>query len=353
MQVKVLGAHEAARQRTDRERRQGRADRRVLGDDDLELLGRQAHDRRLGRRLAREERILRAGQRHQANERARRRQVRKHLALRGIPVQGHLPVKHQVHGTHRLTLRDQLRALRDDESRTLAEHPLDAREELHNDLALVTVQALQERTLDGERRRIRDEVADLALRIAAPAQVTHHRRIRLARQQRHRPGRLQHRGQRPRLHASREVTMLGLIRDDHPLHACQHGNRRRILNHRVNVGNLRGHQTHQHMIAGAQARLVGRQVPNAVHSIQAQARERVRQVPGYRGRDMPRIVTDHQHMNRVPRAMTSAAHIRARHDRGILLRGPLRPPVGQPRPGATVRARADHGLVHGHVTSPR
>ena len=94
LQVEVLGAHEATRQRADRERRQRRTDRRILGDNDLELLGRQAHERRLGRRLAREERVLRAGQRHEADERARRRQVRQDLALRRIPVQRHLAIQH-------------------------------------------------------------------------------------------------------------------------------------------------------------------------------------------------------------------------------------------------------------------
>ena len=279
--------------------------------------------------------------------------MRQDLALRRIPVQGHLTLEHQVDGTHRLPLRHQLRTLRHNQARTLAEHPLHARQELHDDLTLIAIQALQERTLHRERRRISDQVTDLTLRIAAPTQVTHHRRIRLTRQQRHSPRRLQHRGQSPRLHTAREITMLRLIRDDHPLDALQHRDRSRMSNQRVNVADLRGHQAHEHVIAGAQARLVGRQVPNAIHSIQAQPRERMGQVPGHRAGNMPRIVTDHQHVDRVPRAVPAAAHIRTSQHRSVLRHRPLRPPVGQPRTRVTGCTRAGHGLVHGHVTSPR
>ena len=267
-------------------------------------------------------------------------------------MQRHLPVEHQIDGAHRLPLRHQLRALRDDEARPLTKHPLDAGEELHDDLALIAIQALQERPLHRERRRIRDERADLPIRIAAPAQVAHHRRIGLSGQQRHRPRRLQHRGQGTRLRAASQVAMLGRVRDNHPLDALQHRDRGRAINQRVNVRDLRRHEPHEHVITGAQTRLVCGQVLDTIHPIQAQARERVRQIPGHRRRDMPRIVSDDQHVNRIPLAVSRAAHVRSRKHRGVLRRGPPRPPVGQPRPRA-VSARAGHGLVHGHVTSPR
>ena len=279
LQVQVLGAHEAARQRADREGRQGRADRRVLGDDDLELLGRQAHKRRLRRRLAREECVFRAGQRHEADERTRRGQVRQDLALRRIPVQRHLPVEHQVDGAHRLALSHQLYPLGDDEPRPLTEHALNAGEELHDDLVLVAVQALQERALHGERRWVRDQRADLPLRIAAPAQVAHHRRIRLTRQEWHRPRGLQHRSEGVRLYAPHEVSVLRAIRDHDPLHATQRRDRPRPINERVDIGDLGGHQAHEHVIARIQARVVCGQILDPVNAVQAQARESVRQVP--------------------------------------------------------------------------
>lgn len=50
------------------------------------LLGGQGrHNGRLRRRLAREESILRAGQRHEADQRTRRGQVRQNSPRRGIP----------------------------------------------------------------------------------------------------------------------------------------------------------------------------------------------------------------------------------------------------------------------------
>ena len=352
LQMEVFGAHEATRQRADRERRQRRADRRVLGDDDLELLGRQAHERRLGRRLAREERILRARQRHEADERTRRGQVRQDLALHGIPVQRHLAIQHQVDGTHRLALGHQLRPLGDNQPRPLAEHALDAGEELHDDLALVAVQALQERALHGERRRVCDERADLPVRVAAPLQVAHHRRIGLTRQERNRPRGLQDRRERAGLHAPGQVAMLGLIRHHHPLHALQRREGPRTVDERVNVVDLGGHQAHQHVVARLQAGLVASQVLDPADPVQAQTRESMRQVPRDGRGNRAGVVAHDQHVNWVAGSVTAAAHVRSGQYRGVLRRRPPRPPVGQPRPGAR-RPRTDHGLVPGHVTSPR
>ena len=352
LQVEVLGAHEATRQRADRERRQRRTNRRVLGDDDLELLGRQAHERRLGRRLTRKERVLRAGQRHEADERARRRQVRQDLALRRVPVQRHLAIQHQVDGAHRLALGHQLRPLGDNQPRPLPEHALNAGEELHDNLALVTVQALQEWALHGERRRIGDERTDLPVRVAAPAQVAHHRRIGLARQEGNRPRGLQDRGERAGLHAPGQVSVLGLIRHHHPLHALQRREAPRTVDEPVNIIDLGGHQAHEHVVAHIQAGLVAGQVLDPVNAVQAQTREGMRQVPRHGRGDRPRVVAHDQHVNRVASSVPAAAHVRASQHRGVLRRRPLRPPVGQPRPGAQ-RPRTDHGLVPGHVTSPR
>ena len=207
--------------------------------------------------------------------------------------------------------------------------------------------------MNREGRGVGDEEADLALRVSASAQVAHHCRVRLACQQRQRPRGLQHRGQGARLHAPGEVPVLGRVRDDYPLHAAQRRDRRCAVDQRVNVAHLGGHQAHEDVVPGTQARAVLRQVADAVHAIQAQPGERVRQVAGDRCRYRTRVVADDQQVNGVSRAVPAAAHVRAGEHRRVLGRGSPRPPVGQPRPGLRLRARAGHGLVDGHVTSPR
>ena len=146
--------------------------------------------------------------------------------------------------------------------------------------------------------------------------------------------------------------MLGLICHHHPLHALQRREGPRTVNERVNVVDLGGHQAHEHVVADIQAGLVAGQVLDPVDTVQAQAREGVRQIPRDGRGDRARVVAHDQHVNRVAGSVPAAAHVRAGQHRGVLRCGPLRPPVGQPRPGAR-RPRPDRGLVPGHVTSPR
>ena len=79
-QMQVLGAHQATRQGTNRESRQRPTDRRILRNDDLQLLSRQTNNRRIAGRHPSEKCFLRAGQRHEADQRTRRGQVCEHLA---------------------------------------------------------------------------------------------------------------------------------------------------------------------------------------------------------------------------------------------------------------------------------
>ena len=275
------------------------------------------------------------------------------LAPRRVPVQGHPPVEHEVDGPDGLPLGDQLGSPRHDQARAVSEDPLNARQELHDHLSLVSVKPLQEGSLNREGRGVGDEESDLALRVSASAQVAHHRRVRLACQQRQRPRGLQHRGQGARLHAPGEVPVLGRVRDDHPLHATQRRDRTGSVDQRVNVVHLGGDQTHENVVAHPQARAVVREVGHALHPVQAEPGEGVRQVSGHRSGYRPRIVADDQQVDGVPPPVSAATHVRAGQHRGVARHGAARPPAGQPRPGPVRSVRADHRLVTWHVTSPR
>ncbi len=140
------GPRRMRRRANGRQSRQGSTDRRVLGDDDLERFGRQAHDRRLGRRLACEERI---SARASDNRLPSGPDVASARAPRpaGNPAGSHLPVK-QLRGTRHLPADPATScALRDDKSRTLAEHLLDARKEP------ITPSLSRSTKSDPERRR--------------------------------------------------------------------------------------------------------------------------------------------------------------------------------------------------------
>jgi len=142
LQVEVLGAHEAAREGADRQGRQGGADGRVPRQDDLQLLGGEAHEHGLGGGDAREEGALPARQGHEADEGARGGQVRQDLAPGRVPVQADLPVEDQVDGADGFALGDQLGALGDDEAGAGAQDPFDAGQQFEDDGVLAPAQAL-------------------------------------------------------------------------------------------------------------------------------------------------------------------------------------------------------------------